>query len=142
MAQFRSIAYVDANGAQGLHLIRTQTGAGFIAAAVVSSSNADYIGYWEGLAVGNPTPTPIAASYQPLKPSALLSFLCNDGSIATLRIPAPRIGIFQADQVTVDPSNALIAALITLCIGELTSVSGDVAASYLGGILEKQTRLG
>jgi hypothetical protein len=72
-----------------------------------------------------------------VKPAALLYFLCADGSTAILRIPAPQVGIFLADQVSVDPANVLVVALVAAALAApLESASGSAATGFLAGYLE------
>lgn len=135
MAWSTSTIWVDAAGAQTIHRVRTSGGIGGILPATVAASDADWFQCWEGPETAQ-VPAPVAAQYLPLKPAALCYFLCADGTTAVLRVPAPRVGIFLADQVTVDGSNALVTALVAACVGQLQSTSGSLATGFLAGYLE------
>jgi hypothetical protein len=130
-----STLWVDAAAGQTIYRVRTSSGIGAILPAIVAASNADWLQCWEGPESTN-TPVPTAAQYLPTKPAALLYFLCGDGSTAILRIPSPQVGIFLADQVTVDPTNALVITLVAACVGSLQSASGSTAVSLQAGVLE------
>jgi hypothetical protein len=126
---------VDAAGAQNIYRSRTTSGIGSILAAAVACSNADWQTCWEGPESVN-APAPTAAQYLPGKPAALLYLLCADSTTAVFRIPAPQVGIFLADQVTVDPANAAVVTLVAALVGSLLSASGSPAVSLQAGVLE------
>jgi len=131
--QSRSVLWVDAGGGATMIRQRTATGMSTIQADIIAVSHADYNEYWEGDLVVNSTPSPTSGEYQSVTQIAILSFLCVDGTIATLRLPAPQLSIFLADNITVDAT--VIATLIADCIGNLQSATGSLAAAYLSGFL-------
>jgi hypothetical protein len=100
---------------------------------MIAQSNADFNDYWEGDLIINGSPTVVNAQYQAITAKALLNFVCADGTSAQLAIPAPKIGIFLSDGVTVDAST--ISTLIADCIGNLESTTGSLATAFLGGFL-------
>lgn len=136
MVQARSTVWTDAGGAQGILLIRTLLGGSAIRLAVQGASNADYLQTWEGPVTVNGAPAPVAAQYLPLKPAALLYYNCADGTLAELRIPSPQLGIFLADQETIDAAAAAIVALNAVTIGNLCNPAGSATVSFAGGRLE------
>ena len=131
--QSRSIVWIGPGTGLTITRVRTATGAGTIQTDMLAVSNADYNDYWEGDLVINSSPAPTNAEYRAITARALLNFLCADGTSVQLAIPAPQIGIFLADGVTVDAST--ITTLIADCIGNLESTTGSLATSFLGGFL-------
>jgi len=136
LTQTRSVLYVDAGGAQGISRINSIAGAGAIQTALLAASDADWLQCWEGTLTTNGSPSPVAAQYLPLRPAALIYYLCADTTTAILRIPSPQVGIFLADQVTVDPANAAIVALNAAVIGAMTNEAGSLVTAYQAGRLE------
>lgn len=129
-----STLWNDASGGTTIYRVRTSTGVGPINTAIQAASDADWSVCWESAESLN-TPSPTAAQYLPVKPDAVLYFLCGDGTLAALRIPSPAISGFLADQETIDASATHIATLITACVGNLASASGSLAVSFAGGRL-------
>lgn len=131
--QSRSVVWIGAGTGLTITRIRTATGASSIQADIIAASNADYNDYWEGDLVINSTPSVSLGEYRAITARALLNFACADGTSVQLAIPAPQIGIFLADGVTVDATT--ITTLIADCIGNLESTTGSLATSFLGGFL-------
>lgn len=131
--QAMSVVWVGAGTGQTITRIRTLTGAATIRDDIVSHSTGDKFSWWEGNLNINGAPAPPGGQYPAINLFAILNFMCGDGTIAILKLPAPRINIFLADGVTVDAT--AIAALITHCIGNLESTTGSTATSFLGGHL-------
>lgn len=137
MAFVRSDLWLDANGKLIIRSYRTAAGAAAIDLAVGACSNATQFEYWEGPAV-NPGGSPVVAQYQSNLPVAQLLFICADATIAYLSIPAPQVGIFLADQATINLANPLIVLLIAACLvpgAELLSATGSPATAPIGGRL-------
>jgi len=130
----RSSVWLDARGYTRISLIRSNTGAGGIEAAIQASVNAGLLECWEGPQTLS-VPAPAAATYESGLQIARLAYLCGDGTVAVLLLPAPKLAIMLADQVTVDSSNALVAAITAAAVGHLESASGSLAVSYLSGTL-------
>lgn len=130
----RSILWVDSGGLTTITLILANPSAAGIQGALLAKSNADYLDEWEGPLNINGSPAPVAADYRSVTQSAVLSFLCGDGSIAKVALVAPKLSIFLADGQTVDSTQ--IAGIIAACTGNLVSNTGSTAASFLGGILQ------
>lgn len=131
--QSRSIVWIGAGTGLTINRVRTQSGAGSIQAALLNHSNADVNDWWEGDLHINTSPSPVNAQYPNLVPPTVLSFLCADGTIATVRLPAAKIGIFLADGSTVD--STAITDIISACVGNLESPTGSLATAFLGGTL-------
>lgn len=132
----RSVIYGDHAGGVTITAIRTSTGATGIMGAVIAKSHADFLNFWESAESINVAPATSTGQYPSITQQATLSFLCADGTIARLIIPAPDISIFLADQQTVDSTQ--IAALTAACIGNLESPSQSLAVSFLGGFLARR----
>lgn len=126
---------MDSNGGQTIYRSRTSSGVGPVLTALQAVSHADWLVCWESPETSN-TPAPTTGQYQSVKPDALLQFICGDGTIVTLRIPAPDVAIMLADTVTVDPSNVNVVALVAAAVGNLASSSGSLATGYIGGHLD------
>lgn len=137
MADARSIVWVDSGGNNTITLIRTSTGAGVIEGDILAVSNATWFNQWEGTLFINGSPVPTFAEYPSVTQQATLLFQCADGTSARVDIPAPQIGIFMADGVTVDPST--IGTLIADCIGNLLSSSASPAVSFTVGFLNRRS---
>lgn len=88
--------------------------------------------------------------------SVVLAFATTQGSVARLSVPAPNDAIFLADNQTVDPTNAAVAALVTELLSCVTfndasgttgstavasTASGAEFATFLGGLrVRRRTR--
>lgn len=130
-----STIWVDAGVGQTIYRNRTASGVGALLAGIQGCSNADWSVCWESPETLN-TPAPVAAQYLGVKPDAVLYFACADTTVAALRIPSPQVGIFLADQVTINPANAAVAVLIAAAVGNLASASGSLATAFLAGRLD------
>ncbi len=129
----RSILWTDAGAGSTISLILANPSAAGIQGALLGKSNADYLEYWEGPLVINGAPSPAASPYQSVTSQAVLTFLCADGTVAKVALPAPQSGIFLSDGQTVDSTQ--IAVIIANCLGSLISNTGSPAVSFLSGIL-------
>jgi hypothetical protein len=75
-----------------------------------------------------------AANYLDVEDKAVMTFLA-DGQLHRFQVPAPILGIFLADQETVDPANAAVVALA----GDFTTfvytrgVTPSLMSSFIGG---------
>lgn len=130
----RSIMWIDSGGLTTITLILANPSAAGIQGALLAKSNADYLDEWEGPLNINGSPAPVFADYPAVTQSAVLTFLCGDGSVAKVALPAPQISIFLADGQTVDATQ--IAGIIAACTGNLVSNTGSAAVSYLSGFLQ------
>jgi len=79
------------------------------------------------------------ALYPSARQLAVLTFEDAVGGQCSLTIPAPIASIFEADGVTVDPTNVQVALLILNAItgGALLTAAGNPVVAYLSG-----TRIG
>lgn len=130
----RSILWGDAGGRQTISLILANPSAGGIQSALLAKSNADYLEYWEGPLSINGSPAPVNAQYPGVGGQAVLAFVCADGTIAKVALPAPQLGIFLSDGQTVDSTQ--IAAIIAACTASLISNSGSPATTFVAGFLQ------
>ena len=135
MATSTSVLWLDANGFQSIKLVRTAASPSALLPLIYGQSNAAPVRYWGSAENTYPSPTPVAATYIGGNWVAELTFRCADLSEAVIRIPAPQVGMFYADQYTVDPST--IGSLIAGAIGTLVSDTGSPASSFTGGHLVK-----
>src|SRR5579863_9444651 len=129
MSVSTSIIFIDANGYQTIKLVRTAASPTALIAAIIAVSNAAPVRYWGSAENTYPTPTPTSATYIGGNWVAELTFQCADLSQAVIRLPAPPVGIFYADQFTVDPTT--ITSLIAAAIGTLVSDTGSLATAYV-----------
>lgn len=136
----RSIVWTDANGLSAITMVRSTAGAGAIQAALLAASQADYIQWWESATTINGAPAPAGGQYRGGNQRAAFTFICADNSQVDLILPAPSVGIFLADQVTVDITNATVSALVAACVGSLTSATGSAATALLGATLSPGSR--
>lgn len=79
-------------------------------------------------------------AYESVIDKAVLVFQDAAGTLHRYEIPAPKVSIFKADKITVDPANTDVAALIAAMSGTpgtnsafVTSRSGNFLANYMGG---------
>jgi len=132
MAKKAGLIWIDAQGERVLNVVTTQSGVGGIEAALEAASNAVVMECWEGLdEIYSASPT--TSEYPTVRVMAVLNFIDGTGSRARLYIPSPQSGIFLSDARTVDPTNALIAAIITAAVGSLLSGAGNTVTAFTGG---------
>lgn len=123
----------DFLGRSRLTIVRASTNPCGILTATQAVSNASILYNWDGpLDPGIGVAT--SAVYEGVQQWVGLLFQTAAGTTIRLTLPAPQLGILQADKQSVNPSS--IAALIAACLGELADPSGNVATTYLGGILQ------
>lgn len=124
--------WADFLGRSRLTIIRADTNPCGILTAAQAVSNAGVLWNWDG-----PLDPGIGAAasavYEGVQQWCQLTFQTGAGTLCRLTLPAPQLGILMPDKQTVDPT--AVAALIAACIGQLADGSGNVAASYVGGIL-------
>lgn len=129
---FASAVWIDANGRTRMTILKTLAGAAPITSAMQAFQLAALQQIWESAVVLPGTPA-AAGAYQSVGDAAVLLFQTAAGNIVSLTIPAPGIGIFLPDGITVDPANANIIALVAACIGALTDGGGNAVTTFLGG---------
>lgn len=132
----RSVIFTDHSGGVTIFAIRTSSGATGIQLALIAKSHGDYLNFWESTETVNVAPATSSGQYPSVTQQATLSYLCADGTVARLVIPAPDLSIFLADGQTVDATQ--IAALTAACIGNLAAPSQSLAVSFLGGFLTRR----
>lgn len=136
----RSIVWDDTAGKTRQTLVSVSiASAAAIQAALAAASNAGIDVFWEGTL----TPVasaPAAATFSGVADYASLRYADALGAEAQLTLPAPKLAIFQADQQTVDPANAAIAALNAVVIGNLVTAGGLNVTTFLGGLRRRDRR--
>jgi len=110
-----------------------------IIVAMEAASNGDWSTTWTGV-LGAQAPSVANATYNSVLDAAILSFETAAGNIVTIRVPAPLLSDFGADQQTVDPADANVAALIVACLANLADSQGNPVVSYLGGFYNRTGR--
>lgn len=130
------VTWLDGNGRTALTLPRTSTPTSIgIQTALQAKSNASIASYFTGPEVLQ-VPSPVIADYQSVLDRAILYFQTASGVMVQLQLPAPQIGIFMADQYTVDPSQ--ITAIIAAAISALTDPSGNAVVGYVNGVRQQR----
>lgn len=129
--QRRTTVWIDAQGKTTAHLLTTSAGGGAVEAEIDAQSNAAVLEAWEGTLDATAVPAPVAAPYQSVRDAATLVFSTASGAFIRVTIPAPDVGIFQADGETVDP--ATIGTLIALVIANVVTADGAAATAYVAG---------
>jgi hypothetical protein len=129
-----TLVWVDVAGSAILSTAVTSTGIGAIETALIAKSNADVLSCSEGV-LDIRTPSLVNAAYPLINTTAILIFADALGNIATLKLPAPQLGIFMSDNETVDP--AQITAIIAAAIGNLLTASGNPVTAFVKGYLQR-----
>jgi hypothetical protein len=129
--QRQTTVWIDVQGKTIAHLLTTATGGSAVQAEIAAISNAAVYQAWEGDLVVPATPSPVSAPLQSVRDQATLAFQTGAGSLVRVQVPAPDIGIFQADGETVDP--ATIAALIAAVIADVVTADGTALTAYVAG---------
>lgn len=132
----RTVVWTDCAGQTTLRTLTSQAGAGTVQGILVGKSNAVITEWWEQQET-LPAGAPTAAANPFASQVAYLNFSDGAGSSARLALPAPLASIFLADGVTVDPSQAWIAAIIAA--GEVVTPAGNLITTFTGGSLGKGT---
>lgn len=129
-AQKRYIVWVDAGSRTSATIPCADPDNAAIMAALQNHSGADVLNWFEGPS-NLLTPAPSGVEFADVKDLARLTFTDAGGSLVALALPAPNLGIFQADSVTVDPTT--IADIISACVGHLCSSAGGLVTAYVAG---------
>lgn len=81
----------------------------------------------------------VGGAYESIVDKAVLVFQDNSGQLHRFEIPAPKIAIFKADKITVDPAAATVITFINAMTtvqagGSFVASRQDIAlANYMGG---------
>lgn len=129
-AQKRQIVWIDLQGKTTATIPCADPDNSSIMAALQNHSGADVFSWFEGPA-NFLTPAPSGVEFAGVTDVARLVFTDASGSLVTLALPAPNLGIFEADTSTVDPST--ITDIITACVGSLCSAAGGLVTAYVAG---------
>lgn len=90
----------------------------------------------------NTTPgAPTTGPYDRVQDKAKLEFDCADGSTVILQIPGPLQTIFKPDHFDVDPSDALVTALVNALIAGGKNAQGAAIVGLSGGYRRVPPRL-
>lgn len=131
------VIWGDVNGFSRLLTINTATiNPLTLLNAMHAASNGDWTGYWVNT-FNAQAGTTFNATYNSVLDTAVLSFETAAGNIVTLRLPAPLLGDFKADQQTVDPAAPAVTFLIASCLAQLTDPGGNPVVTYLGGFYQR-----
>lgn len=127
--------WADATGRTRLTIVKAATNPCSILNALVAISNGYIVYNWDGTMDPNIGGPPIVNTYQGV--DQWVQFIFATGAASQLRVtlPAPQIGIFQADMQTVDLTNAGVLALATAAVGNLSDGGGTTATALISGIL-------
>jgi hypothetical protein len=89
--------------------------------------------YADSFVFDDPSINPGFSAFDDVEDKALLEFQAQDGSPVKVSIPGPISTIFEADEETVDPLDAAIAALIVEVLGTVVTAGGRVVVEYVKG---------
>lgn len=128
-----SIVWIDANGNRTITKVNTVGGFASFSGGLKGMSNGDFLQTWEASTNPNPTPSPVAGTYQSVVDRAALLLLCADNTLVSVIIPAPSINIFHTDGETVDITSAAVVAFLAGALGALTNAAGSLALSVVSG---------
>lgn len=102
-------------------------------AALQSATNANLL-----FATGGPVQvgatTPNGNQYFLTTDLAVLNFQTAAGGRVQIALPAPKASIFDPSGNTVDPANALVAAIIADAVGVLADSAGNPVTAYATGV--------
>jgi len=126
----RSVIWLDAGGRTRQTIPATLTGAGLLVGDMAAFSTAAVVEYFEGVDTFTPS-TPVGGTFPDVQDIARLTFKTGAGDLVQLALPAPNVGIFLPDGVTVDPS--VITLIISDAIGNLCTPAGVAVTAFVGG---------
>jgi len=75
----------------------------------------------------------VAGDYEDIGDKVVLEFQDASGATHTYRFPCPKSTIFQADQVSVDPGDPAVAALITAFLNNVKGTGGANLTTFVRG---------
>lgn len=136
MALRRSTAWIDVSNRTRQTILTSVAGAPATALALAAKSNAAELNHFEGPYLPAFVVVPSNLQYSAVADYAALLFADAAGETAQITLPAPQLGIFQADGMTVN--SAAIAALIAAVGLECLSASGGLLTTFLGGVRRGQ----
>src|SRR5207237_1255233 len=112
--------------------IQAGSASGPVAADLQAMSNAELRFVTQALpAIGAVTPS--GGTYSLAQDVALFNFATVPGQSLQLIVPAPLQAIFGANSTIVDPTNALVLALIADVVGTMTDEAGNLVTAYKSG---------
>ena len=101
--------------------------------ALAACSNANLNAFTAGVALTS-SPAASSGAYPLVTDVAVLNFVSVALGRVQLTIPSPVASIFGSDGVTVDPTNPLVAALISAATGYLADVNGNPVSAFMQGV--------
>lgn len=104
-----------------------------LSAAIQAATNANLYLATRGRPVVGTT-TPSDALYGPVQDMMNMVFVTAIPTQVQLSIPAPVAAVFGAGGQTVDPTNALVAAIISAAVGTLTDINGNPVTAFVSGV--------
>lgn len=132
MALRAGLIWVDAQGENVLHVLKTASGVGGIEAALVGHSNGFVAQCWEGLAEVL-TGTTSTDQYPTVRITAELTYGDAVGGTVNIYLPSPQASVFVSGTDTIDPT--AVADVTAVCIGNLLTNTGNTVTHFIGGIL-------
>lgn len=135
-AQRETAQWIDSAGNTRRHDYTTSGGAAAVIAALIAKSNANIAEKWEGPLVITAGPATTAAPLQSVGDVAELLFSTASGAAVKVMLPAPSVGIFMADQETVDPTQ--ITAIIAAVLANTVDPAGNVVTAFVAGTRQRR----
>ncbi len=105
---------------------------GALTAALQAGSNANLYLTTRGAPIVGTT-TPAGSLYPYVQDIAQFVFVTAALTQVALTVPAPVASMFGAGGQTVDPTDALAAAIIAAAIGNLSDINGSPVTGFLSG---------
>jgi len=78
-----------------------------------------------------------AAQFLSVEDKATFTFSAADGSIHRIKVPAPKIALFEVDQETIDNSQSDVATFITAFLANAVTAAGAALITNPGGIRQR-----
>lgn len=135
-AQQRYIVWIDSGGRTRATIPCSDPNNMALMTALENHSQAGVLNWFEGPR-HDLTPTPAGGVFADTVDLARLTFADAGGNLVTVALPAPSLGIFMADSVTVDPTT--IADIIAAAVGALCTSSGGLVTTYVAGVRNQRS---
>ena len=110
------------------------TAPGSLDSYLATISNAIIVQIAEGAVTNFTNPPPVAAAYPSVVQCAECTYLDVSGNAGTIKVPAPKLSMFLADGITVNP--AILANILGNAQADnFVSPQGNALASMVSGVL-------